>query len=361
MIIKVSLLNHIMPSLYEFDKKDQKWIYDAICDNTLQFNETTQIYKYFNNKFPNKNYTKTFDPKQFFSRGDVVCFGGGYRNERKLIFDGTKLVHLYTDVDDYGSVPPNFVVGDNPNEFDIGDFEDLIDHNSINWLSKEKLQQIELLEKNSKIYGKVGIRGKEWKIYIETNDEIEFNKSSSYNHLLFTVYNGQKIIMKSNKTNKEYFIKSTNNQDIQLQAFILAKNNAFVPEGGNMSIIFHGKSGKWYLCLVKNEYVLIDKKDDIKFPLIWNNKNNPNYHFSDYISDIEQFNFYLKNENKISDKIIIKEIESHPIIIEINGLGPEALKNKIKNYINQKIEGYDNINNRISFSREGSRSLTMYM
>lgn len=350
-----------MPTLHEFDKKDQKWIYDSICDNTLQFDEATQIYKYFNNKFPNKNYTKTFDPKIFFSRGDVVCFGGGYRNERKLIFDGTKLEHLYTDIDDYGSVPPNYVVGDNLNEFDIGNFENLIDHNSINWLSKEKLQQIELLEKNGKIYGKVNIRGKEWKIYIETNDEIEFNKSASYNNLLFTVYNGQKIIMKSNKTNKEYLIKSANNQEIQLQAFILAKNNAYVPEGGNMSIIFHAKSGKWYLYLEKNECILIDKKDDIKFPLIWNNKNNPNYHFSDYISDIEQFNFYLKNENKISDKIIIKEIESHPITIEINGLGPEALKNKIRHYINKKIEGYDNINNRISFSREGSSSLTMYL
>jgi hypothetical protein len=351
-----------MPILHEFNLKDQKWIYDAICDNTLQFNETTQIYKYFNNKFPNKNYTKTFDPKQFFSRGDVVCFGGVYRNERKLIFDGTKLEPLYTEIDDYGSVPPNFVVGDNDNEFNIGDFENLIDHNSINWLSKEKLQQIELVEKNGKVYGKVNIKGKEWKIYIETNDQIEFNKSSAYNNLLFTVYNGQKIIMKSNKTNKEYLIKSANNQDINLQVFILSKNNAYVPEGGNMSIIYHHNTSTWYLCVVKNEYVLIDYEgDDIKFPLIWINKNNPNYHFSDYIRDEKEFNFYLQNENKISDKIIIKEIESHPITIEINGIGPEALKNKIKDYINQKIEGYDNIHNRISFSREGASSLTMYL
>ena len=128
-----------------------------------------------------------------------------------------------------------------------------------------------------------------------------------------------------------------------------------------MSIIYHTKSDKWYLYLVKKEYVLIDKADDIKFPLIWHNKNNPHYHFSDYISDEKQLNFYQQNENKISDKIIIKEIESYPIIIEIKGMGPEALKNKIKHYINQKIKEYDNINDRIAFSREGSSSLTMYL
>lgn len=351
-----------MPSLCEFNTKDQRWIYDAICDKTLQFNETTQIYKYFNNKFPNKNYTKTFDPKQFFSRGDVVCFGGSYRNERKLIFDGTKLQHLYTKVDDYGSVPPNFVVGDNANEFNIGDFEDLIDHNNINWLSKEKLSQIELLEQNGKIYGKVNIKGKEWKIYIETNNEIEFNISSFYNNLVFTVYNGEKIIMKSNITNIDYLIKSADNQDIQLQTFLLMKNNAHVPEGGNMNIIFHHKTAKWYIYYVINEYTMIDKQNnDIKFPIIWKNESIPNNHFSNYISDKGQFDIYYESNLNILDKIIIKEIESYPITIEVNGLGPEVLKNSIKQYINKKIGEYDNINRRIPFSREGANSITMYM
>ena len=37
-------------------------------------------------KFPNKKYKKTFDPKSFMVRGDVIHFGNDdYRNNNKLI------------------------------------------------------------------------------------------------------------------------------------------------------------------------------------------------------------------------------------------------------------------------------------
>ena len=128
-----------MPRLVECK---EEWIYDAICDNKFKFDSTYKLYKYDNTaKFPNKNYKKIFDPKSLgISRGDVVHFGDDdYRNNNKMIYDGVKLQNLWTEVDDYGSVPPTFVCGDDPDDFNIGDFEDLIDHNFVNWLSKKKI------------------------------------------------------------------------------------------------------------------------------------------------------------------------------------------------------------------------------
>jgi hypothetical protein len=168
-----------MPSLHE--EKDE-FIYDAIVNTgdgpKYTWDETNKVYKYSNSKFPNKNYTKTFDPKSLnIERGDVIHFGNdNYRNNNKLIFDGEKLIELYTDADDYGSVPPTFVCGDEPNDFDIGDFEDCIEHNTINWLSKEKLKEIELFIKNDKVYGKVTIQGKQWNICIDIHEDDTFSK-----------------------------------------------------------------------------------------------------------------------------------------------------------------------------------------
>ena len=175
-----------MPTLHEYE---HTYIYEAIINGKYKttnstyyepgpvyiFDPTTRVYKYSNTLYPNKNYTEIFDPS-FMTRGDVINFGGGYRNENKLIYDGEKLLHLWTEVDDYGSVPPNFVAGDNEGEFNIGDFEDIIDHNSINWLSKEKLQQIEIYEIDNKIKGKVTIRGKLWNIDIDEDNNILLNQ-----------------------------------------------------------------------------------------------------------------------------------------------------------------------------------------
>jgi hypothetical protein len=181
-----------MPILHEKDN-DQEYIYEAIINGNYKttnnkyyelgpvyiFDPVSRVYKYSNTLYPNRNYTKIFDPS-FMTRGDVINFGGGYRNENKLIYDGNKLKHLYTKVDDYGSVPPDFVAGDNEGEFNIGDFEDIIDHNSINWLSKEKLQQIEIYETDNEIKGKVTIRGKLWNIDIYSDDGILLNQVKDF-------------------------------------------------------------------------------------------------------------------------------------------------------------------------------------
>ena len=65
---------------------NEKWIYDAICQiknpgPVFEFSPNEEIYNYKNTLFPNKKYSKTFNPKSFMKRGDVINFGGVYRNE----------------------------------------------------------------------------------------------------------------------------------------------------------------------------------------------------------------------------------------------------------------------------------------
>lgn len=45
-------------------------------------------------------------------RGDLIIFDkdAGYRNQGVAIFNGTKIVHLYYEIDDYGSLPEEFRV-----------------------------------------------------------------------------------------------------------------------------------------------------------------------------------------------------------------------------------------------------------
>ena len=156
---------------------DKKWIYEAICKYknpgpVFEWDNVEKIYKYKNTLYPNKKYTKIYNPN-FMKRGDVINFEGNYRNENKMIFDGEKLEHLFTDIDDYGSVPPKYFCGDKDDEFDIGDFEELIVHNSINWLSPEKIKEMEIYEQNSEIKGKINIKGKTWNINFLINEDDE--------------------------------------------------------------------------------------------------------------------------------------------------------------------------------------------
>lgn len=70
--------------------------------------------------------------------GDLIVFESvsGYRNEGVAIFDGNKIVRLYYDVDDYGSLPKKFqVIKD---DVPIDYWKDLdnqrgIKHNDIVW------------------------------------------------------------------------------------------------------------------------------------------------------------------------------------------------------------------------------------
>lgn len=340
-----------MPSLLEC--KDE-WIYDAICDNKFKYDSETNLYKYDNTaKFPNKNYKKTFDPTSLgLSRGDVVHFGNdNYRNNNKMIFDGVKLQHLCTKVDDYGSVPPSFVCGDGPEDYDIGDFEDVVDHNTINWLSKEKLQEIEILEKDDEIWGTVTIQNKKWTIEFEMyqSETSEFQNGWWGSKKFTSKLENNSIIIYGNNT---YLITSPKEEDM---------NNLkiFVTDDNNVNII-HCYFLGWFMYRVTNEIKFDSNYTVSKFPLIWK-KVTQHYTAEALIENQDRYDFYLKNDGKDLDKIYINEIIGYPIKIELVKSNTNEKLTYIKNYINKLISTYDNINTRHPFNRDGHNLLQMYL
>ena len=144
----------------------KKWIYDAICSNKFKYDTETKQYYYSNPAYPHKLYKKIYDPKSIptIKRGDIINFEGSYRNDNKLIFDGEKLIELYTEIDDYGSVPPKFKVG---KEFKPNHWINVIDHNTIIWLEDDILDTIKINNQT----GYVTIFNQEYKIYINNIDQ----------------------------------------------------------------------------------------------------------------------------------------------------------------------------------------------
>jgi hypothetical protein len=292
------------------------------------------------------------------TRGDVICFGGSYRNERKLIFNGEKVEDLYTEADDYGSVPPTFLVGDNDNEFDIGDFEESIAHNNINWLSKDKLKEIHIYEdiNENDILGSVNMRGKKWIIYFDIYKAFEFSTTanSCYNNLKFSFNEEDANIFLS--VNNKYSIKSTNNETEILKKFI--------SENNNLKMIYHTMTNTWYLLKVNKEYKLLDDNNNLS-------NNNPNfpclikdfYHEKSYFESLainkEQYDFFIAGRDK--SIVFINEIEAYPITIKLKTHKTLELIDYIKNYINSVINNFDNIHERISVNRDGDNSLMVYM
>ena len=111
------------------------------------------------------------------ARGDVVILDtdAGYRNDGKFIWNGKKVIDLYTEVDDYGSLPPEIEIADD-NDFEPDSWEDLIDHNEYIWYSPEIRTRLynSLLERRSGrirtvIEGDVNIRGTQWTFTYEGN------------------------------------------------------------------------------------------------------------------------------------------------------------------------------------------------
>ena len=361
-----------MPILHE----KEEYIYEAIINGNYKtinnkyykpgpvyiFDPVSRVYKYSNTLYPTRNYTKIFDPS-FMIRGDVINFGGGYRNENKLIYDGNKLKHLYTKVDDYGSVPPDFVVGDNEGEFNIGDFEDIIDHNSINWLSKEKLQQIEIYETDNEIKGKVTIRGKLWNIHIDTDQECEFNNTGisrlSSVRCIFNIINDTISMIKYKNDydiyNKEYLI--TTNENVNTLKDFIMNNKTLLIETWNIQT----SSNDWYVFKSINEYKSVNEynKDnkEQKFPCMLRQNLSGGYYFEHLILNKENYDRYIE-QDKLYD---VKEVECHPIKIELIKKDNDTLLSQVKDFINKKIELYDDVKNRIAFNVSGDNDLDMYL
>ena len=76
-------------------------------------------------------------------KGDLVIFDSttGYRNDGVAIFNGEKILDLYADVDDYGSLPPEFHVIEDQVPINywtyLGDNDTTrgITHNNIVWFN----------------------------------------------------------------------------------------------------------------------------------------------------------------------------------------------------------------------------------
>jgi len=353
-----------MPCLHNYNAKNQIYIYDAIMNAEYQnkpgpvfiWDPNNKVYKYGNTLPEKKNhkYITLFNPKSFMTRGDVICFGGQYRNERKMIFNGEKLEDLYTEIDDYGSVPPTYEVCDNG--FNVGDFEDLIDHNSINWLSLKKLKEIKIFEKDNQVVGIVEIKGKLWDIDCYIHQEFEYNYFiRSLNNLKLTSENNQILFLdKSNinnihKRNYVATLKNTENNVINIK------------DTNNLSII--NSNNEWYIYKVDKEYKINkDNYGEPKLPCIF--INNGKYKYEILLLNKEIFdtriNFEIKQNNE-SANWIIKEITCSPVTLNILKKSNETLIKEITDYIKDKIEKYDNIKERMSFSRSDNKTLELFL
>lgn len=349
-----------MPTLHE---EEEKFIYEALLNESnpgpkYTWNTATKVYDYSNSKFPNKNYKKTYNPASFMSRGDVIHFeGDDYRNANKMIFDGEKLVDLHYDVDDYGSVPPEFVVGDKNDEFNIGDFEDLICHNSINWLSKEKLKEItfSIDENKDKVLGKVSIKGTEWKIILDIYYHSEFENSSTNSKKFICYIDDEDIYINKIKDipikNQKYIIKSKVDSDS-------LKLSKLVEENKNLSFIHFYNRFKDLPCSEWIAYRTLKKSklgdmSKFVFPLILKKKTG--YSYDCYIINKEEFDRMIEIYKKDLDNIIIKEIIGYPVTVELLEKDNETLLKEIKEYIQYVIDNDIDI----PFSQEGSNVLSL--
>ena len=148
-----------------------KWIEEAWCNNMFKRNNETGGWIYHNEKYPNKNYKFEMNPEKDnnIQHGDIINFEGGYRNQGKWIWDGVekKLKNLYTEIDDYGSVPPEFKVG---KQFKPNHWVEVIDHNTIIWLEDDLYDKIKLAydDKNN-VVGEIEMFDKYYNIIISTD------------------------------------------------------------------------------------------------------------------------------------------------------------------------------------------------
>lgn len=309
------------PVMYE----NEKWIYDAICQiknpgPVFEFSPNEEIYNYKNTLFPNKKYSKTFNPKSFMKRGDIINFG-----DVKMIFNGNVLLHLNIYLDEKGSIPPQFDCGDKDDEFNIGDFEELIDHNTINFLSYSKKNEIDFYVENDIVKGKVSIKGKEWKI-----DFLNY-----YDRSVFEIYLYSLKIDKDNKFTfgyREYVIKSEND----------------LTEYQDSNDIFIVNSVKTHLCKRTKEYNLEDNSN-FNFPfkikkIILGSEINK------IMFNLDEFQKYLEYENKLngkSAKYVITEFIMTTVIIECIKINFDSIINNIKQKLQNSSVPFRRINDEL--------------
>jgi hypothetical protein len=243
-----------------------KWIESAWQNGYFsEYNNETKGWKYKN---PNKekNYRFEFNPiqKNNIKRGDIINFEGSYRNEGKWIWDGTKIVNLYTEVDDYGSVPPEFKVG---KDFQPNHWIDIVDHNSIIWLEDELFENIEIYTKNNQYYGRIKIFDTNYIIFIESY-RLNPPESQIHNDIL------DKSKIPFIKDNKLYLKKIDKNKLFEIDYEIIIKDDS-VDMNDIQKLIDDKKfsiTNKWNMEQQKCIFSIANTEYIIEFKLI--NKDN---------------------------------------------------------------------------------------
>jgi hypothetical protein len=109
------------------------------------------------------------------ANGDIIDIESEshYRNNGIFMWNGKKVVELYTDYDDYGSVPPEIEIADD-NDFTPTSWLDLIDHNSVIWFSPEIRSRMEFERggpRDVHYYDNFPIDNEVWKFVYSPDDD----------------------------------------------------------------------------------------------------------------------------------------------------------------------------------------------
>jgi len=116
---------------------------------------------------------KKYAMKHELHNGATLEFpADGYRNHNLLFWDAQnkEIVEPFTEIDDYGSVPPRFVVGDG--YFNPGDWLNEVDHNSFVFPARPLINEMNefALEHPNEKKMIVEINGCEYTVYYNAND-----------------------------------------------------------------------------------------------------------------------------------------------------------------------------------------------
>jgi len=295
----------------------------------------------------------------------VIHYGNNnYRNNNKLIFDGEKFVKLCIKYDSYGSVPPEFTVGDNEGEFNIGSFEKCIDHNTINWLSKDKLKEVDFYIKDDNVMGFVEIRGFKWDIVFSIFEDETFNSINRSSHTnkkyKCNIENGNIII----NIEKKYI--NMDMDDNKIKYIIKVHNNIkilknMIIENPYVNII--ERNDKLYIYRIDNKFKLLNEKkyiineDKIKFPIIYEIILK-NYTSQYIIYNNNMYDIFIKENKYDIDKIYIIETTLFHITIEKIKKNVNDIMISIKNYFISLVENYDDMKQPIE--RIDNKTLHMY-
>lgn len=356
----------------------------------LKWSYKKKLYKYSNTLLPYKKYKRRFDPK-FMKKGDILQCGDHKRF--KLVYDGKRLRPLFHDIEDDGSIPVNFVVGDKEGEFDIGYWEEAID-SKINWLSDDKLKEIIFFTNDDKIEGRVKIKNKEWKIVISTKliNTSHFYHEHHSHHLSFKgnvqnekIYIDWILDPKRSIKNTQYLIKPINTEDSdKLIELVKDANNYYEDgEGDNEKYEIHfmfmekrnfvnehiDLENQWFAySYEKNSYLLKGEDHEFSndivtikpnalpnFPILFN--CHPKFYYSILVFNKEEYEILLNTFKNHINQIRIEEIIGYPITAELIVKDNYKLINEIEVYIKYIIN--NNYYESLPFYRDGEDILKL--